>query len=253
MSGGGVRGGTRRRRLARRVQSAPHAGAPPAAAGPAMFLAPLLLAGLAVLLGPVAAAAQAGSLPAYGGRLDAFTLTPRGDIDGFVLADGTEVKTPPHLSRDIARAVTPGDPVTVSGLKAAALPLIQAVTVTDTATGRTVVDHGPAPRPPAPEEARPVGSPPVFARLEGRVRLPLHGLSGEVNGVLLTDGTVVRLPPPDAARLAWLLAPGRPIVVEGLQRAWPLGRTLEASALGAGTASLAAVGPPRLLDEDHRR
>src|SRR5690348_11313586 len=55
-------------------------------------------------------------LPAYTGRVQQFTLTPRGDIDGLILADGTEVKTPPHLSTSVAYSVKPGDSVTVHGL-----------------------------------------------------------------------------------------------------------------------------------------
>ena len=43
-------------------------------------------------------------LPAQRGRVQQFTLTPRGDIDGLILTDGTEVKTPPHLSTEIGRA-----------------------------------------------------------------------------------------------------------------------------------------------------
>jgi len=36
-------------------------------------------------------------LPVHRGQVQQYTLTPRGDIDGLILADGTEVKTPPHL------------------------------------------------------------------------------------------------------------------------------------------------------------
>src|SRR5712692_8035909 len=59
--------------------------------------------------------------PAQRGRVQQFTLTPRGDIDGLILSDGTEVKTPPHLSIEIAYSVKPGDMVSIHGLHAAAL------------------------------------------------------------------------------------------------------------------------------------
>jgi hypothetical protein len=83
-------------------------------------------------------------LPAQRGQVQQFTLTSRGDIDGLILTDGTEVKTPPHLSTQMAFAVKPGDTVTIHGLHAAALPLVQAVSITNDATGRTVIDNGPA-------------------------------------------------------------------------------------------------------------
>src|SRR5712675_1845288 len=62
--------------------------------------------------------------PSHRGQVLQFTLTPRGDIDGLILKDGTEVKTPPHLSTQIAYAIKPGDIVTIHGLHAAALPLV---------------------------------------------------------------------------------------------------------------------------------
>jgi hypothetical protein len=63
-------------------------------------------------------------LPAQRGQVQQFTLTPRGEIDGLILSDGTEVKTPPHLSTELAYSVKPGDTVTIHGLHAAALPLV---------------------------------------------------------------------------------------------------------------------------------
>ena len=63
-----------------------------------------------------------GQLPAFNGRVQQFTLTPRGDIDGFILTDGTEVKTPPHLSTQIAVTLRNGDAATIRGLRAAAIP-----------------------------------------------------------------------------------------------------------------------------------
>lgn len=100
-----------------------------------------------------------GQLPVFKGEVELFTLTPRGDIDGFVLKDGTEVKTPPHLTSEVAFAIKPGDTVTTHGLKAASLPLIQATSITDDVSAKTVVDNGPGssgkPLPPTRETAPP--------------------------------------------------------------------------------------------------
>lgn len=169
-------------------------------------------------------------LPAYRGQVQLFTLTPRGDIDGVILTDGTEVKTPPHLSTEIAFAVKPGDSVTVHGLKAAALPLIAAASITDETDGKTVVDMGPdrgrgkPPRPPAADG--------VVTKLQGKIRMALHGPRGDVNGALLEDGTMIRLPPPEAARLSTLLQAGQMVALEGASWASPLGRLVEVTALG---------------------
>src|SRR5882672_7552097 len=94
-------------------------------------------------------------LPATKGTVSRYTLTPRGDVDGLILADGTEVHFPPHLSTQLVYAIKPGDAVTVRGLKALSSPLIAAIAITNDATGYTVVDGGPGagpgpgPRPPS--------------------------------------------------------------------------------------------------------
>lgn len=38
---------------------------------------------------------DSAQLPSFTGRVQQFTLTPRGEIDGVILSDGTEVKTAP--------------------------------------------------------------------------------------------------------------------------------------------------------------
>ena len=184
-----------------------------------------------------------GQLPAFNGRLQQFTLTPRGDIDGFILTDGTEVKTPPHLSTQIAVTLRNGDAVTIRGLRAAAIPLIEATSVTNDATGQTVVDTGPPQRGPARGWwDRGAGQ----ATLQGRVRMTLHGPKGDVNGALLDDGAIVRLPPPQAARFASLLSPGQMISVEGDINASVLGRVVEATAIGQAGSSMNQIDAPPL-------
>jgi hypothetical protein len=212
--------------------------APPPAAGPAPLYDPQ-------------------QLPAYSGQIQQFTLTQRGDIDGLILVDGTEVKTPPHLSTELAYSVKTGDTVTVHGLRAAALPLVQAVSITDEANGRTVVDNGPPgpgrgrgapPSPPAlgpgtapSSQAAPISG---LTEAQGRVRMTLHGWQGEVNGALLDDGTVLRLPSPEAYRFASLLQPGQTVVAGGGGFANAIGKVLEVWRLGASRDQLSQVQLP---------
>ena len=153
-------------------------------------------------------------LPADRGELQLFTSTPRGDIDGFILTDGAEVKTPPRLSTQIALIIRPGDDVTARGLKAAKLPLIQAMSVTYDRDGRTVVDKGPEAL-----SANAQGGARENHSVAGQVRMVLHGPLGEINEVLLVDGTILRLPPPDLERFTALLAPGQHHAAEGMARA----------------------------------
>lgn len=166
------------------------------------------------------------SLPAYRGRVERFTLSTGGEVDGLLLADETEVETPPHLSAEVTAAIRPGDTVTVRGLKAASLHLIQAVTIEDDETGRSVAvseisaaldGAGPAP-----------GTP---MRREGRVRLLLYGVLGQVNGLLLTDGTTIRIPPKEASALPAALRPGSAVVAEGEGRTSAYGTVIRADSV----------------------
>src|ERR1700688_3899162 len=113
---------------------------------------------------------DAAQLPETKGTARQYTLTPRGDVDGFILTDGTEVKVPKHLSTQLVCAGRPGDAVTVRGLKAFALPLIDAGTITNDATGAMVVDNGP----PGPDRW---GS---ATTITGKVLATLHGRRGAV-------------------------------------------------------------------------
>jgi hypothetical protein len=199
------------------------------------------LAAATILGGAGAAHAQTGSLwdssrlPETRGTVKQYTLTPRGDIDGLILSDGTEVKLPPHLSSQVAFAVRPGDAVTIRGLRATSLPLIDAMAVTNFVTGATVVDDGPPDRV-ATEQT-----------IGGRIATTLHGKRGEVNGALLDNGTSLRLPPPEAERMQALLAPGASVTVRGTRLATPFGTVIDVSAIGSTPDQLTelAVRPPR--------
>lgn len=182
-------------------------------------------------------------LPIQRGQVQQFTLTPRGDIDGLILTDGTEVKTPPHLSTAMAYSVKPGDAVTIHGLHAAVLPLVQAVSITDEATGRTIVDNGP-PGPGRGPGAGPAAPVTGLTEMQGRVRMVLHGPRGDVNGALLEDGTVLRLPPPEAERFATLLQPGQTLIAGGTELVTPIGAVLEVRQIGASRDQLNQVQAP---------
>lgn len=181
-------------------------------------------------------------LPSFEGRVQQFTLTPRGEIDGLILTDGTEVKTPPHLSTAIAYAIRPGDAVTIHGLRAAAVALIQATSIADHTTDRSVVDQGPGPGPgPGSGGPAPVANPSAMTEVQGSIRMDLHGARGEINGVLLTDGTVLRWPPDAAFNLSALLQPGRVVVAQGDEVSNPIGKVLEVRAMGASRNQLVPI------------
>jgi hypothetical protein len=226
----------------------------------ALLAATLLAAG-----GIGLAAAQSGAsvydasqLPSIQGKVAQYDLTPRGDVDGLILEDGTEVHFPPHLGTEIVAVVKPGDAVTVHGLKARALPLVQAMSVTADASGKTVQDTGPAggppgepmggPRGPGPHHGRPPGpammggGQPMTA--QGTVKTQLHGPRGELNGVLLNDGTIVKLPPPEATRLADQIKTGQTVYVQGDGFKNNLGTIVLARGIGPSADKLTEIKMP---------
>lgn len=178
-------------------------------------------------------------LPAIKGQVAAYSLTPRGDVDGLILTDGTEVHLPPHLGAQLVFAVKPGDSVTVHGLKAQAIPVVQAMQVTNDATHQSVTDTGPAGGPRGPRG--PAGQ---MMTAQGKVKQDLYGPRGDMNGVLLDDGTQVHLPPPEAQRLAAQLAPGQTVYVSGYGMASPLGKVIGAQALGPSSTQVTQIAAP---------
>jgi hypothetical protein len=172
-------------------------------------------------------------LPAVKGKVAQYLPTPRGDVEGLLLTDGTEVQLGPFASTQLVFAVKPGDEVTIHGLHARALPMVAAASVTNDATGVTVLGGPPRLREPAEVD------------IAGTVKMPLHDLRGEVNGVLLADGTVLRLPPPEARKFADLLVPGHAVVARGAGYAGPLGKAIATSAIGPDADHLTEVPRPR--------
>jgi hypothetical protein len=175
-------------------------------------------------------------LPETKGKVAQYTLTPWGEVDGLILADGTEIQLPPRMSAALVYSVRPGDAVTIHGLRARAVPMVVAASITNDATGVVIAGQ--------PEH--------TGMEVTGVVKAALHTPRGDAGGVLLADGTVVRLPPPEAAKLAAILAPGQTVVVRGDGITSPLGRVVAARQIGPSADKLTEIGHPRGMMEGMR-
>ena len=201
----------------------------------ALLAATLLAAGAGgIAYAQMDATFDLDQLPATRGTVAQYLPTPRGDIDGLLLTDGTEVHVPPPLSTQLVFAVKPGDAVTIHGLHARAVKLVAAASITNDATHVTVAWGGP----PHMDRGQALSA-------QGAVRTTLYGPRGEINGAVLADGTVVHLPPPEAQKHADLLAAGKPLAVQGDGYAGPLGRSIDARQIGPDDAHLVPVAGPR--------
>ena len=205
------------------------------------FLASSMLVamtGAAIAQAPTYDPAQ---LPAIHGKVAQYTLTPRGDVDGLILEDGLEVQVSPRVSTELVFAVRPGESVTIHGLKAHAMPMMMAMSVTNDASGVTVVTGGMHRGHDRSDDA------PVEA--QGRIKAELHDADGDTDGVLLQDGTVVRVPPPEVQRLGAQLAIGQTIYASGAGDTGVLGRVVAAHLLGTAKDTAKPVAGP---DDDER-
>jgi hypothetical protein len=190
-----------------------------------------LLAGMLIGAAGAALAQQAPPNDAakmFKGTVAQYSLTPGGDVDGLILADGTEIFWPPHFSTQLVFSVRPGDAVTIQGSKVGVTPMVAAESVTNDATSVTVANMGPS-------------SPSKRLEDEGRIKAQLHDRRGTLNGVLLEDGTIVRMPPPEAERLAANLAVGQPLYASGDGVASPLGKVIAAHEIGPEKTHLVKI------------
>ncbi len=203
----------------------------------ALLITTMLGAGAAVTAQPRDPLWDSSQLPETRGTVKQYTLTPRGDVDGLILTDGTEIKLPPHLSTQIVFTVRPGDAVSVRGLKARALPLVDAASVTNFTTGATVIDNGPPNGP---------GRDVTETTITGKIAVVLHGKRGEVNGAVLESGTMLRLPPPEAERMQSLLQQGQTVAARGISLVTPLGTVVEVRAIGSSAEQLTELAVPPL-------
>ncbi len=171
--------------------------------------------------------------PSVVGQVQLYLLNPDGEVDGFLLSDGTEVKFPPHLAATLTAMVRPGSSVSVVGFfgnPTAYGRAVPALSVTNTATGQTVVDQPPASPPPPPYLRRLARSP---LTVSGTVARFLVNPPGDVDGLLLTSGEQVRFPPHNGVRVVTLLGgrAGSSITANGYGTRNAFGSVVEADSL----------------------
>jgi hypothetical protein len=159
-----------------------------------------------------------------------FVVNPEGEVDGFLLGDGSLVHFPPHMSSQLVSVVHPGDPVRIAGFRDGA-GNVTAQQITNDRTSQQVVDQ------PPPVNAMRV---PPALRGAGLVKLSVKGTvarittapRGEPDGVMLSNGTVIKMPPPVAQQFANLMRPDVVVAASGYGTRNQYGEALQATAFG---------------------
>jgi hypothetical protein len=164
------------------------------------------------------------------GSISRFVINPEGDVDGFILADGALVHFPPHMSSQLVALVRRGDAVRIIGLRDDA-GIVSAQQITNERTGQQLVDQPPSVDVPhAPPALRGAGL--VKLSVSGTVMRVTTAPRGEPDGVILKDGTIIKMPPPVAQQFANLLRPDAVIAARGYGTRNQYGEALQATAFG---------------------
>jgi hypothetical protein len=164
---------------------------------------------------------------------------PDGNVDGLLLADNTIVRVPPHIGKLLADSINPSDPVKVQGNTESA-GAIRAIVVTDLRTQRSIADT-----PPEPGNPPPMPNPESRRALsaQGQIKLLTHASLGDIDGAILSDGTIVHFPPFIGEQWARILRVNETLAVTGFGTANAYGRSLEVTSIGPTVDQMQAVGP----------
>jgi hypothetical protein len=168
--------------------------------------------------------------PVADGIVDRYLLNPRGDVNGLLLRDGSQMHVTPRAAEDLTNAIQPGDHVQVHGRRVADSPLVRADVIINVTDRRSFTVPYRLDLPTPPQEERPTVN---EMKAAGTINVLLYDASkGVVNGALLSDGTQVRLPPDVGEHFHSSLQPNMDVEVRGYGTATPYGNALEATAIG---------------------
>ena len=209
-----------------------------------VFFAGILMAGLACPpLSPAQDRASDHSLsvpvldppsmekhPVADGIVDRYLLNPRGDVNGLLLRDGSQMHVTLRAAQDLKTAVQPGDHIRVHGRRASDSPLVKPDVIINVTDGRSYTVPYRLDLPMPPREERPTVT---EMNAAGTIRVLLYDhLKDVVNGALLSDGTQVRLPPDVGEHFHSSLQQNMDVEVRGYGTTTPYGSALEAIAIG---------------------
>ena len=187
-------------------------------------------------------------LPETKGIVDRFLLNSHGVADGMLLKDRKEVYFAPHMAGAVVAAFKLGDLIKVRGVRPRGVDMIVAISLQ--ADGAiAIVDDGPE----GNREPTRKHEEHKHSKIEGLVARVLHGPKGEERGVLLDNGTIVRMPPHTAASLHGGLTSGQELAARGPSMTSELGTVIDAHEIGASLSALHPVGSKKHDEKAERK
>lgn len=157
-----------------------------------------------------------------------YVIDPRGEVQGLLLEDGTQVIFTSRAQREVIATTKPGASVRIEGRRHKGFPLVEPDVIINTETGASVhiPSHGEGPMS-LPKESLSVQE----MRAEGSIDQLLYDRSGQVAGLLLHDGTEVWLPPDVNDQLRRSLHVQDRLIIEGHGTENEYGRAMESLAI----------------------
>ena len=137
------------------------------------------------------------------GTIKSFLMNPKGEVDGFLIGDGIQVKFPPHMSVELTRVVKVGDEVNMKGQHECS-KVFKARIIANVETKQNIEETLPVKEPDNDgydmPHLHPKHGPRKYAGLQalsvnGKIETQLHGRHGEINGFVLSEGSIVHFDP----------------------------------------------------------
>jgi hypothetical protein len=164
------------------------------------------------------------------GIVSRYLIDPRGEVEGLLLTDGTQMHVTSHIASEFVKVIKPNHRIRAQGTRKSLSALFEPDIIRNMTTGASFktplrLDL------PIPDQENRLSMTDMRAR--GAIHLLLYDYMNEgVRGMLLSDGTQVRLPPDATDELRRSLRVGQSIEAEGYGTENEYGRAMEALRLG---------------------
>jgi hypothetical protein len=167
------------------------------------------------------------------GTVKHMLMNPSGKVEGFIMSDGTQVSCPANMSDKVMKTISTNDRVSVQGVREND-KVLRATKITNTSTN-LFVDIAAA-TPPASEPAIPMRRdirPPGMKKLsaQGTIQSQIFGKEGELDGVILSDSSVVRFGPRVLGKSKAKFDVGKGLKASGYGTKTAHGKSLEATSI----------------------
>jgi len=170
------------------------------------------------------------------GEVQQYLFNPEGNMDGLLLKNGLQVKFPPYMGDSVMATVSPGTQVSILGNPGFPTRFgqeVRATSITNSQTGQILVEQDAAipPQPPSVSSYNTLS-------VEGTAQHWLVGHRGQINGVILSNGAIVKFPPHVGDQLISIANVGDKVQAKGFGTRNHSGQTIQATTLSVNGQSV---------------